>query len=636
MTEAQKTLHRYYGYKHFRPMQEEIINAVLEKKDVLALLPTGGGKSICFQVPALMMEGICIVITPLIALMKDQVSRLKEKGINAIAIYSGMSRKEIDVQLDNCVYGDVKFLYCSPERLQTEIFLARFRKMKVCYVAVDEAHCISQWGYDFRPPYLQIPALKEIYPDLKFIAVTATATSKVKDDIIDKLQLASPEFFKKSFARENIRFVVRKAEDKEKKLLDVVRKVPGSALVYVRSRKACVEIAQLLKANGLSSSYYHAGMDAKERSLRQEEWLMGKQRVMVATNAFGMGIDKADVRLVAHMDIPESLEAYYQEAGRAGRDGKPSFAVLLFHETDAEMMRGRIFQMYPSIEVLRKVYQSIANYFQLAIGSAQGETFDFDLLDFAELFNYRPAECLYAIKRLEEEGYITLNESFYRGSRIHMLVDKSRLYEFQVANERFDLPIKTILRMYGGEIFTGYTQFNESHFARTLNSDIKETRKILEQLSKLQILHFEPAKDKPQLSFLLPRQDAEKLVFNTNAIAQRKTEAEQRINAMIHYATQSNTCRMLLMLQYFDEEDATPCGHCDVCIEQRKSEKHLLMDEYHAVIQKLVREKKMNVDELESTVDPEDSQLFHIVVREMVDRGELLYDKVWRLLPAGP
>ena len=636
MDDSQKILLKYFGHEQFRPLQQEIISSILKGNNVLALLPTGGGKSICFQVPAMMMEGICIVVTPLIALMKDQVSRLKQKNINAIAIYSGMSKQEIDVQLDNCVYGNIKFLYCSPERLLTDIFLARFAKMKVSFVAVDEAHCISQWGYDFRPPYLKIPELRNLKPELKFVALTATATTKVKEDIIDKLQLKSVAFFKQSFARDNIRFVVRKAEDKERKLLDIVTKVPGSTLIYVRSRKASVEIAELLTLNNISCTYYHAGMDAKDRALRQEEWLTGKHRVMAATNAFGMGIDKSDVRLVVHTDMPESVEAYYQEAGRAGRDGQPSYAVLLFHEMDADTLRSRISQMYPSVDFLKKVYQSIANYFQLAVGSAQGETFDFDLSDFAELFNYRTADCLYAIKRLEEEGYIALNESFYRGSRLHILIDKGKLYQFQVANEKFDLPVKTILRMYGGEIFSGYINFNDIQFAKSLQQTLPQARLVLEQLNKLQILHYEPAKDKPQLSFTLPRQDAEKMQFNVKFLEQRKKEATHRITAMIDYTTQSIECRMLNILNYFDEDEGQPCGHCDVCIEQRKAEKHLLMDEYRIVIMNLIRQKSLSVDELEGQVEPEDATLFHITIREMIDRGELVYDKLWKLLPAAP
>lgn len=636
MSSPLEILQQYWRHNEFRPMQQDIIQAVLEKKDVLALLPTGGGKSVCYQVPAMLMEGLCLVITPLIALMKDQVSALKAKGIEAVAVYSGLSRHEVDLYLDNCIYGNVKFLYCSPERLQTELFQERFSKMKISFVAVDEAHCISQWGYDFRPAYLEIPKLRDIQTDLKFIAVTATATEKVRLDIIDKLVMKNPEFFRQSFVRDNLQLVVRKTEDKQRKLVDIVSKVQGSALVYVRSRKATVEIASLLRQHKISAGYYHAGMPVEERIKSQENWISGKIRVMVATNAFGMGIDKADVRLVVHMDVPESLEAYYQEAGRAGRDGKRSFAVLLYHETDALLLQSRTMQAYPSLEYLRSVYQCIANYYQLALGSALGESFDFDLIEFCELYNLRPTDCLYAVKRIEEEGYFVLNDAFYRPSRLRMLMDKSELYKFQVANAKFDLPVKTILRMYGGEIFSGYVNFNDNQFARTLKVGLNEARKVLEQLNKLQVLHFESAKDKPQLSFTLPRQDAAKLVIDMRRQEQRKQDAMYRIEAALTYASQEEICRMQDLLAYFDEHDTAPCGHCDVCIQARKSEKYMLMDEYREKVLKLIGKKALTVDELESQIEPEEPATFHITVREMIDRGEVLYDKLWRLHTSAP
>ncbi|HZX75422.1 MAG TPA: ATP-dependent DNA helicase RecQ, partial [Cyclobacteriaceae bacterium] len=475
-------LKQYWGYDHFRPSQAEIIQAVLEKKDVLALLPTGGGKSVCFQVPALIMEGVCIVITPLIALMEDQVGQLKRRGVSAVAVHSGMSHSQIDITIDNCVYGKIKFLYLSPERLQTEMFTERVKKMTVSLVAVDEAHCISQWGYDFRPPYLKIAELRELIQDVPFIAVTASATKVVKEDIIQKLELLKPEIFQQSFARENLSFVVRKTEKKEKQLLTILKKVAGSSIVYVRSRKATQELAKMLNQAGVSAIFYHAGLTYKERSERQEEWIKNISRVIVATNAFGMGIDKPDVRTVAHMDLPENLEAYYQEAGRAGRDGKRSYAVVLFHEVDVLSLQSKVQQAQPTLEYLNKIYQSLANYFHLAVGSSQGESYDFDLDDFSKRFSFKSVTVYAALKKLEEAGLIQLNEGFYRPSRVHLLVDKKRLYEFQIANEKFDPLIKSLLRLYGATLFADFVNISENQISSSLKWADRQTREGLQQL----------------------------------------------------------------------------------------------------------------------------------------------------------
>ncbi|HRI80156.1 MAG TPA: ATP-dependent DNA helicase RecQ, partial [Cyclobacteriaceae bacterium] len=383
MVTPEHILQKFWGHTQFRLLQREIIQSVLEKHDVLALLPTGGGKSICFQVPGLILDGLTIVISPLIALMQDQVKRLREMKIQALAVHSGMGHQEIDIALDNCVYGKIKFLYLSPERLQTDIFRERFHKMPVSLIAIDEAHCISQWGYDFRPAYMQIARLREVKPDVPFLALTATATREVKEDIVLRLSLKNPEIMQRTFLRDNLSFVVRKAENKEGKLLEILKRVPGTAIVYVRSRKATVEIARWLDRQKISATYYHAGLTYQERMQRQEEWLGGGRRVMVATNAFGMGIDKSDVRVVVHMDLPENLEAYYQEAGRAGRDGKRAYAAVINHESDVAGLRAKVLQSHPSADYLKKIYQALANYFQLALGSGEGESFGFDMDEFS-------------------------------------------------------------------------------------------------------------------------------------------------------------------------------------------------------------------------------------------------------------
>lgn len=631
MVTPESILKKYWGFDQFRSLQGEIIQAVLEKKDVVALLPTGGGKSICFQVPGLVLDGITLVISPLIALMQDQVQQLRKKGVQALAVHSGMSRSEIDIALDNCVYGKYKFLYLSPERLKTDIFIERFRKMNVSLVAIDEAHCISQWGYDFRPPYLEIAALRELKPTVHFLALTATATQQVSDDIISKLGLRSPAVFRKSFARENIYFVVRKTENKERKLLEILRNVPGSAIVYVRSRKATVELSRWLGREKISATFYHAGLTHVDRLKRQEEWIGNSMRVMVATNAFGMGIDKPDVRAVIHMDLPENLESYYQEAGRAGRDGNRSYAALVFHEVDVSSLRTKVQQAHPSIEYLRKIYQALANYYQLAMGSSEGESYDFDLEDLCHRFNLRTSAVFSALKKLEEEGLIQLSESFYRPSRIHILTDKAHVYEFQVANVKYDPVIKVLLRLYGAELFSDFVSVAEATIARSLKVSDVEAKELLDQLSNLHVLAYEKASDKPQLTFLLPRQDANSLPLNYDRLAGRRELAFKKMDAMIDFAEQTHRCRMQVVLAYFDEHMDETCGKCDVCIDKKKKDNKSAFLDYEKRVTQLLSQKPMTVDELESAVGPRDHHLFIEVVRELVDQGTIHYDEYWVL-----
>jgi ATP-dependent DNA helicase RecQ len=628
---ALETLTRYWGHSQFRSPQNEIIDAVLAKHDVVAILPTGGGKSVCFQIPTLMQEGICLVITPLIALMQDQVKQLKQLGIPAAAVHAGMHHREIDITLDNCVYGNIKFLYLSPERLQTDLFKARVIKMNVCLIAIDEAHCISQWGYDFRPPYLKIADLLESKPGVPFIALTASATRIVKDDIVEKLQLKAPEIFQKSFARDNLSFVVRKTETKEKKLLEVLRKVPGSAIVYVRSRKSTVQLAALLSKNGFASTFYHAGLTHQERTARQDEWITNKTRVMVATNAFGMGINKPDVRVVVHMDLPENLESYYQEAGRAGRDGKRSYAAIVIHEVDIQALQNKVLQSQPEINYLKKIYQGLANHFQIAEGSSQGESYDFELEVFCKKFNFKSTEVYPALRKLEEFGLLEFNESFYRPSLLHISFDKKKLYEFQVANARFDVVIKALLRMYGGELYTDFTAISESQIAKMLKQSIATVKLELEQLHNLQVIVYEPINESPKITFVLARQDAERLPIDKKEYDRRRDLHLSKMEAIKKYAEQDHQCRMQVIQEYFDEVTYATCGMCDVCIGKRKKENLVILKDYEQQVLYLLKQKPMTVEELETSVDPIDKELFIEVIREMVDSDQIEYDEFWVL-----
>lgn len=625
-------LEQYWKHTRFRPMQEDIIQSIIDGKDTLALLPTGGGKSICFQVPALLLEGLCVVITPLIALMKDQVEQLRKREILAVAIHSGMRKQEIDLYLNNAIFGNLKFLYVSPERIQTEIFTERFKQMKVSLIAVDEAHCISQWGYDFRPPYLQIASLREIKPDVPVIALTATATVQVRDDIMEKLAFGKDaQVFQRSFARENLSFVVRKTDNKEKKLLEILQKVKGSAIIYVRSRKLTQELARWLSKKNIKASYYHAGLSFEDRTKRQDEWIQNNSRVMVATNAFGMGIDKPDVRIVIHIDLPENLEAYYQEAGRAGRDGQRSYAVILYNDADVVNLQTKAEQSQPSMEYLAKVYQCLANYYQLAIGSAAGESFDFDVHAFADRFQLSPLEVYNGLKKLEEEGLIQFNESYYTPSTLHIELNHTELYQFQVAHAQFDDLLKMLLRLYGGELFSDFVKISEEYLAKALKLSHKNMVALLLHLHELKTITYLPIKSKPQLTFILPRQDAEKLPIDRKRLETRKKLILGKVKSVVGFVQSTFRCRMQLVQDYFNEETFEACGICDICIEKRKKENVRDFDMLKTEILTIMKKKPISVDELEEQLMPKDKELFVDVVRELVDDGILEYDKVWKL-----
>ena len=572
MTDLLPILKQYYGYDAFRPVQEEAMQSVLAGRDTLVLLPTGGGKSLCFQVPTLAREeGVCIVVTPLIALMKDQVEQLKKRHIPAAAIHSGMSRREIDVTLDNCVHGSLRFLYVSPERLRTEIMIERTKLMKVALLAVDEAHCISAWGYDFRPSYLLIAEFRDLLPGVPVVALTASATAEVQADILDKLEMKQPQVFRQSFARENLSYSTFHEENKERKLLQILTNVPGTSIVYVRTRKRTQQVAGWLSRQKIRADHYHAGLPYADRSAKQMAWQRGQTRVVVATNAFGMGIDKADVRSVVHLDLPASLEAYYQEAGRAGRDGKKAYAVALYNHKDTDDLAQAVERQYPPIQTLRRTYQALANYFKLAVGAGEFTSFSLDMHEFVNTFGLNLSETHYALKLLEEEGFLQLSDAINESSKLHLLVDKQQLYDFQIRHPDYDAFLKLLLRMYGGELFSEYVRISEGEIGRAFYAQLPEVTNKLRFLQERDIIDYEPRRDQPQLTFLTPRFDAEHLPLNIFEIEKRKERDLSKVGAVVHYAQHPTQCRTLLLLDYFDERDGQPCGVCDNCLKRQKS-----------------------------------------------------------------
>lgn len=602
-------------------------------KDTLALLPTGGGKSICYQVPALAIEGICIVISPLIALMKDQVAQLNQRGIKAACLYSGMKSYEQAIVLNNSTYGNIKLLYVAPERLQSRTFIEHFRQMKVSLIAVDEAHCISQWGYDFRPSYCQISKIRQYHEEVPILALTATATPEVVSDIKDKL-LFKPnhETFQTSFARKNLCYVVYHESDKLGRLLRVLNGVNGSAIIYVRNRRKTKEIASFLNGRGIPSSHYHAGLSAKERDTNQQRWMNHEVDVMVATNAFGMGIDKPDVRVVVHLDIPTSPEAYFQEAGRAGRDGMRSFAVLLYDDTDLEHLINHIDIEYPSLQQIRNAYRAICNYYNVPIGSGEGANFDLDITKISQNYRLNPLELYNSLAFLEKEGLISIPTMDETTSRLHIPIARNVLYKYQVENPRYGDLIELIVRSYGG-LFTEYTPISERFLAQKCYAKESEITKTLLHLDALGIVSYKPLPTQPQIYFTCDRIDAKDIYLREENYGQLKKRAQERLNAMHHYIINNNECRSQQLLRYFGEE-SNECNNCDICITHRK--RNINEDQIQQIIIETLQHHPMTINELlrhictgsNATLQQEN---IIKMVRLMLDHRTLLQDKEFRL-----
>lgn len=562
-------LKKYWGHDTFRPLQLETIESVAAGRDTLVLMPTGGGKSVIYQVPALASEGVCIVITPLISLMKDQVDRLRSRRILAEAIHGGRGRQEIDRVLDNCIYGDVKFLYISPERVDSELFRMRFAKMKVSLIAVDEAHCISQWGYDFRPAYLQIARLRDLQPEAAILALTASATPKVAADIMQHLRFREPNLKQMSFARANLSYVVRRTEDKREHLLRIVNNVPGTGIVYVRTREKTDTVAKFLQENGIEADSYHGGMGYLTRSLKQENWTGGKTRVIVATNAFGMGIDKADVRFVIHYDICDSLEAYYQEAGRAGRDGRPAYAVMLLSGDDPARVANRLRLEFPPVDTIRTIYEGLFNYLQVAIGEGKHRAFAFNIHEFAARMKLFPPTVVNALKILQQNGYLILTDETDNPPRIRFIVQRDDLYRMRVTRRELDHILTVLLRQYTG-LFSDFVPIDEQELAQLSGYTADHIHELLKQLWQLHVIRYIPGNRSPMLILSEERLPGADVRISPESYKRRQEVAQERIDAVFRYAENETECRSLVIQNYFGEQTDLPCGRCDICREQRK------------------------------------------------------------------
>lgn len=630
MTDYRKILKQYWGYDNFRGIQEDIIRSIGEGRDTLGLMPTGGGKSITFQVPALAQEGLCLVITPLIALMKDQVRNLRERGIKATAIYSGMTREEIVIALENCIFGNYKFLYVSPERLDTEIFQIKLRSMHVSLITVDESHCISQWGYDFRPAYLKIADIRQLLPGVPVIALTATATPEVVSDIQQRLQFRQENVFRMSFERKNLAYVVRHTEDKESELLHILQRVNGSGIVYTRNRKKTKEISLFLNRNHITATFYHAGLNDETKDSRQKAWLKGEFRVMVATNAFGMGIDKPDVRVVIHTDVPDSPEAYFQEAGRAGRDGMKAYAVLLFCARDKITLKQRVSDTFPEKSYIRKIYEDINFYYQMAMGDGRGCTFAFNIDEFCRNFKHFPVQTDSALKILTRAGYLEYTDEQDNASRIMFTITKEELYRIREQSEDTEKLLRILLRSYTG-LFTDYAYISEDNLSTRSGLSKQQIYETLLSLSRQHILHYIPAKKTPYIIYTRERQETERVYLSKEVYEDRKESYVQRINAMIEYAESENRCRSRMLLRYFGEKNEHNCGQCDVCLQQHQS--GLKSGEFEAIsqqLQALLKENPLSLQEIKDKMQVPENHLIKVVsylVSEEIIRQENGYLK---------
>jgi ATP-dependent DNA helicase RecQ len=613
-------LKEFWGYDAFRDLQEDIIQSVYDGKDTLGLMPTGGGKSITFQVPALALEGTCLVITPLIALMKDQITNLRKKGIKAAAIYSGMTRNDILTTLENCIYGDYKFLYLSPERLETELFLSRIEHLRISFITVDEAHCISQWGYDFRPSYLNISKIRELKPGIPVLALTATATPNVVNDIQERLGFGTKNVFQKSFNRPNIAYRAQYTEDKLNNMVELLTRFPGTAIVYVRNRKKTKEISEFLVQNGISSSFYHAGLEGAEKDRRQKLWSDDNIRVIVSTNAFGMGIDKPNVRIVIHLDIPDSPEAYFQEAGRAGRDEKPAVAYLLYSKTDVANLKRSFTEAFPEKDYIRGVYDHLGNYFQLAIDDGLNKSYNFEIGEFCKSYKLSIVQAHNALGIVQKAGYLQLTDARDNSSQLHFRAAKEDLFDFQKNNPQYEELIKTILRSYSG-LFSSYVYISESTVASRCGLTGDKVYEYLVALAKAGMVSYIPQKKAPTITYLQPRYRKEMISIPAMVYEDQRERMRERVNAMLYYLSSQTICRSRILLAYFGEKSGTNCNCCDVCLNAEKTDITALSK---AIIS-ILKEGSATIDELHKNLHTDKEKLIELI-RFMSDNDEIIIE----------